>query len=340
MVYIVFPLSLAAVASLCLWPVFGIVTPAYGLLVYPYVVLALPLLDLVLRPLSAPQDSLVTKPSHEWALALVLPMVAGLLLLGLWRLSQGAFSMTDALIIGASIGMVSGAIGMTAAHELIHRSEGYMRALGIGILVLVQYGHFRIEHIHGHHVHVGTDKDPASARFNEGFYAFFIRVVKDSYSSAWQIEARRLQNRKQALWGPANRMLHYLLLQIAIIGIAYFIAGGKGLMMLFMQTFVALILTEAVDYIQHYGLVRELNDKGRPEPVAAHHSWNSRHAAGDYTTFNIGLHSCHHAQAKTPYAELSQQESHHEMPANYAVMISMALLPPLWFRVMNKRVPQ
>ena len=338
MAYILFPVMLTSLASLSFISVNDAVMPVLGLLIYPFVMVILPIIDLLLRPLNKAQESLRTNLLHEIALGLTFPMVAGLILASLWHLGSGDFSTIDAVMMGLSIGMASGAIGMTAAHEMIHRASAYWRAVGVGILICVQYGHFRIEHIHGHHIHVGTLKDPATARKGEGFYHFFIRVLKDSYLSAWAIEARRISNRKKPLLSVENRMLHYLCLQIALIIGAYMLAGTLGLVMLATQTFIALILTEAVDYIQHYGLMRTLDETGRLEPVRHHHSWNSRHAAGDWTTFNIGLHSHHHSSARTPYAELSQDEEHHEMPGNYAVMIAMALLPPLWFHVMDKRL--
>ena len=339
MAYILFPFMLIALASLSFLPLAGTITPAFGLLIYPFVMIILPVIDFIIRPLNGSSDTLKTTIFHEIALGLTFPMIAGLILACLWQLHAGDFTIIDAVMMGLSIGMASGAIGMTAAHEMIHRASKLWRAAGIGILICVQYGHFRIEHIYGHHIHVGTPKDPATARKGEGFYRFFMRVLKDSYLSAWQIEARRLKNRKQPLLSFENRLIHYLALQIALIAIAYLIAGNLGLIMLATQTVIALILTEAVDYIQHYGLMRKIDDKGRAEPVHHHHSWNSRHAAGDWTTFNIGLHSHHHSSARTPYAELSQEEEHHEMPANYAVMIAMALLPPLWFHVMDDRLP-
>lgn len=339
MVYVLFPLMLGGLASLALLPFGGVVTPALGLLIYPFVLIVLPLVDKGIPLLNAPSARLRRRWVHDLALAMVLPLVAGVLMTGLWQLGQGHFTVTDAIAMGLAIGMVSGAIGMTAAHEMIHRDKIIWRGIGVVVLTLVQYGHFRIEHIYGHHINVGTPADPATARKGEGFYRFFLRVLITSYRSAWGIERRRLTNRKQAVVGPGNRMFHYLALQALVIFVAWVLAGGLGLVLLAVQTLVALTLTEAVDYIQHYGLMRKPDARGRPEPVAAHHSWNSRHAAGDWTTFNIGLHSHHHGNARTPYPELHQDEEQHEMPGNYAVMIMMALVPPIWFRVMDKRLP-
>ena len=140
----------------------------------------LPLYDVISRKLQKPADECQTHIIHDGALAIILPLLLMLIGTSLWRLTSLEGTWQMAVSYGLAVGMASGAIGMTAAHELIHRTNPVWRALGVGILVLVQYGHFRIEHIYGHHIHVGTDKDPAAARRGEGFYRFFGRVIIDS----------------------------------------------------------------------------------------------------------------------------------------------------------------
>ena len=338
MLYIIFPIMVACVAGLSILPAAPYLPAATGLIVYPFVLGFFPILDMMIRKLDRPDNTLTTKPIHQLALLIVLPLMLTLILGGLYRLNMSSEGFIPAMMMGVAIGMYSGAIGMTAAHELIHRTSPRWRALGIGILVLVQYGHFRIEHIYGHHIHVATEKDPATARKGEGYYRFLIRCIFMSYVSAFAIERRRMINKKIGVLSRHNRMLHYLVMQAAILGISYAIAGFSGLVFVLTQAAVAIILTEAVDYIQHYGLMREQED-GKTQPIQPEHSWNSRHAVGDWTTFNIGLHSHHHTSGTTPYPELSQQQEHHEMPGNYAVMILMALLPLLWFKVMDERLP-
>ena len=338
MVYVIFPLMVAIVAAFSLLPFNNTVIPEAGLLVYPFVLIVFPVLDLMVRKLNTAQNQLKTQLVHQIALAMVLPLMIILLIASLVQINTYSLSMVDTIMIGMAVGMYSGAIGMTAAHELIHRLNPSWRALGIGILLLVQYGHFRIEHIYGHHIHVATERDPATARKGEGFYRFFVRCVLMSYLSAWRIERRRMNNRKRHTLNPSNRMLHYIIVQIACLAAGYGLAGVAGVVFLISQAVVAIILTEAVDYIQHYGLLRTTNDAGKASPIQPEHSWNSRHAVGDWTTFNIGLHSHHHISGATPYPELSQDAEHHEMPGNYAVMILMALMPPLWFRIMDKRL--
>ena len=104
-----------------------------------------------------------------------------------------------------------------------------------------------------------------------------------------------------------------------------------------MHAAISIILLELVDYIQHYGLERaKINEKY--ETYGEKHSWNSRYSSANWSTFNLGLHSEHHLTAGKHYPLLSQKKKNLEMPANYPVMIMMALIPPIWFKIMNPKL--
>jgi len=60
-------------------------------------------------------------------------------------------------------------------------------------LFAVSYGHFFVEHVHGHHKMVALDEDPATARYGEPFYSFVPRVLKGEFTSACRLEAARLK---------------------------------------------------------------------------------------------------------------------------------------------------
>ena len=113
--------------------------------------------------------------------------------------------------------------------------------------------------------------------------------------------------------------------------------GINGLVFVFFHSFVSIILLELVNYIQHYGLERK-KENGRYERFTDLHSWNSRHISANWSTFNLGLHAEHHQSASKPYPLLSQEEKAIEMPANYSVMLIMALIPPLWFFIMDRKI--
>ena len=134
-----------------------------------------------------------------------------------------------------------------------------------------------------------------------------------------------------------NRIIHYFVLEFLFLVIAYLIAGTNGLVFIVFHSFVSIILLELVNYIQHYGLERK-KQNGRYERFTDLHSWNSRHISANWSTFNLGLHAEHHQTASKHYPHLSQEEKAIEMPANYSIMLIMALIPPIWFFVMHKKI--
>ena len=235
--------------------------------------------------------------------------------------------------------MSGGSIGITTAHEFIHRQNKYMRGIGVVLLVLCCYGHFRIEHVYGHHKHVATKEDPATARRGENFYFYFIRCVINSVISSWNIEKNLLQKKNISTFSLQNRMINYFVLESLFLFLAYVIASFNGLIFVLTHSFVSIMLLELVNYIQHYGLERKM-ENGKYERFTDHHSWNSRHISANWSTFNLGLHAEHHQSAAKHYPLLSQEEKAIEMPANYSVMLMMALVPPIWFFVMDKRIDQ
>tara|TARA_B100000700_G_scaffold202871_1_gene223070 strand:- start:1031 stop:1672 length:642 start_codon:yes stop_codon:yes gene_type:complete len=212
-----------------------------------------------------------------------------------------------------------------------------MRGIGVILLLLCLYGHFRIEHIYGHHKKFATANDPASARKGENFYSFLVRCVFMSIVSSWNIEKNLLIKKNFSIFNLRNRMLHYFFIEILLLFLSYLIAGLNGLIFIIFHSLISIILLELVDYIQHYGLERTKKN-GVYEAYGEQHSWNSRYSTANWSTFNLGLHAEHHQTANKNYPLLSHQKKEMEMPANYSIMIIMALIPPLWFKFMNPRL--
>ncbi len=312
----------------------------YAAVLWAFVVVALvdQITPLRHTPEADPHARPVANPIMALLTWVILPIQAVLTLWYLAVASADDLAWWEVLGLVLSMGTAAGGIGITVAHELIHRARAVERGLGIGLLALTSYAHFRIEHVHGHHRHVGTAQDPATARHGESLYAFLPRVVVQSWLSAWRIETARLGRRGLAAWGPRNRMLHYVALQGALYLGVWAAFGWAGVGLFLAQGMVAVILLEAVDYIEHYGLVRAETAAGTPERVTEHHSWNSDHRLTNWTTFNLGLHADHHRAPGLPYHQLHDHEAAPKMPTGYSGMILLAFLPPLWFRVMNPRV--
>lgn len=266
------------------------------------------------------------------------PVQLGLLLRVLTMATSGRLSPLEIAGATVSMGVTSGALGITFVHELVHRSGRFERALGEIVLASVSYAHFAIEHVHGHHRHVGTPMDPATARFGESFYRFLPRTLSGSLISAWHLEVDRLARRGRSAWSPANRMLRYGVTQIVLWAALLLIYGATGVAVFVGQAVVAFSLLEVINYIEHYGLTRREIAPGEYERIAPQHSWDSSYRVSNWMLINLARHSDHHCVASKRYQSLELLAPAPQLPAGYGAMFLLALIPPLWFRVMNPRV--
>jgi len=332
LVYLIFPFAVIMTSSLGLF-----LSPIWAFAPFIWVLIVVPIFDFLLPNLNKEDNNLDEKKFHNFSLVIILPGIFALIIYGLIKVSQNNISYLEAAALGAAVGMSGGAIGITTAHELIHRSNKKMRAIGVMLLVLCMYGHFRIEHIYGHHKNFATKEDPATAKKGENFYSFLMRCILMSLNSSWKIEKSLLKKKNLSPYNFRNRMFHYFFLEIILLIMSFIFAGINGLIFILLHSAVSITLLELVDYIQHYGLERK-KVNGKYENYGEHHSWNSRHTSANWSTFNLGLHAEHHQSASKHYPLLSQKKRILEMPNNYPIMIIMALIPPIWFKVMDSKL--
>ena len=227
-----------------------------------------------------------------------------------------------------STGLNAGLLGLNSAHELIHRKKKLLKNLGILNLFFCCYAHFFVEHRLGHHARVGTKEDPATARKGEGFYRFLFRTIPGQWLSALKLASRQNPGRD---W-TGNFVIRVSLAECLFAGILLAIRTELGLAFL-LSSLVAVFLLEYVNYIEHYGLLRQAGEK-----PAAEHAWQSDSGLSRFHLFELSRHSHHHMEAYVPYPELESMESPRRLPFGYFGMFYIALLPPLWFRVMDRRL--
>lgn len=246
----------------------------------------------------------------------------------------------DKLGLAVSIGCIGG-IGINTAHELGHKREANERWLAKIALAQVFYGHFYIEHNRGHHVRVATPEDPASSRFGESFYEFWPRTVGGSLKSAWHLEKKRYARKKTHPFHLGNDVLNAWLMTIVLWGGLVAWQGVGILPFLVVQAIVGFSLLEVVNYMEHYGMLRQTvgtGERQRYERVDPSHSWNSNNIATNVLLYHLQRHSDHHANPTRRYQTLRDFEESPVLPTGYAGMIVLALFPPIWRRVMDKRV--
>lgn len=302
----------------------------------------LPILDLVVPtdPFNPPVDSQPREPRRSLFTYFILgyvPVQLALTAYVLWVGSTAPLSWLDRIGIVATLGLSNGAIGFTLAHELVHRTERLEKAFGRALLLSLAYPHWAIEHVRGHHRYVGTPRDPATARLGEMFFLFLPRTVFGQMGSAWLLETERLRKIGRSPWSADNEVIGMLAIEILLLIGLYAWLGPLGLLLYAVQVLVAVTLLEATNYSQHYGLQRAEIAPGRYGPQAPRHSWNTYHRLTNWYTIELGRHSDHHAQPGRPYQLLRRAEDVPQLPAGYGAMITLAMIPPLWFWVMNPR---
>ena len=301
---------------------------AWGVPVF-YLVL-LPLCDGLVGPSATGAPAPGPAALHRALLHASVPLVLGLTAWLAWH--TRALPPLEYLGWVFTAGTVT-SLGIPIAHELIHKASRVDRAAGKLLLFNAAYMHFAIEHVFGHHVRVATPDDPATARRGESVYAFYPRAVLGGWRSAWAIEAARLQRVGARVWGPRNQMLWFAMLPLGYAALLTFLVDPQSGMFFLAQAVVGFSLLELVSYLEHYGLERAPGERVTPM-----HSWSSGRRLSNWAMVNLQLHADHHMRAGVPYQVLEPLPGAPEMPTSYGGMALIALVPPLFFRVMDPRV--
>ncbi|MFE5288511.1 alkane 1-monooxygenase [Nocardia sp. NPDC056611] len=254
-----------------------------------------------------------------------------------WLGVDGGLGLISKLGLALSMGVMGG-VGINTAHELGHKKDELERWLSKITLAQTFYGHFYIEHNRGHHVRVATPEDPASARFAETFWSFLPRSVWGSLRSSWELEAKRLERLGKRPWTIRNDVLNAWLMSVVLFGALAVAFGPAVLPWLVIQAIYGFTLLETVNYLEHYGLMRQKTAGGRYERCTPEHSWNSDHIVTNIFLYHLQRHSDHHANPTRRYQILRSMDGAPNLPSGYASMISLAYFPPLWRKVMDHRV--
>jgi len=243
-------------------------------------------------------------------------------------------------ILGAALstGIING-IALVAGHEMGHKIKDRTQSTCAKILLACSgYGHFCIEHNKGHHKDVATPEDPASSQFGESIYQFVKREIPGAFRRAWDLESKRLHRQGKSEWSLSNEIIQADLLTMVayVLMLAYFgpvmipflaIAAGFGWWQL-----------TCANYVEHYGLLRIKNEKGRYEKCQPHHSWNSNHKVSNLILLHLQRHSDHHANPTRPYQVLRDYEDVPSLPSGYPWMFAVAMVPKAWFAMMDPKV--
>ena len=276
-------------------------------------------------------------PFFDLLLYLNIPIVFGIFFFSIDKLAYTS-SVSDIVGIILSASIVMATNGINVGHELGHRKSIIARTCSKILYLPSQYMHFYIEHNFGHHINVATPEDPATARYKQTLYSFWITSVIRTYISAWKIQLRLLRVSKKSFLSIKNDMIFYTLFQIIFLLFIYYNFGLYLTVLSLVMSVVSFLFLETINYVEHYGLLRKKELSGRYERVKPHHSWNSNHTIGRIVLYELTRHSDHHFKSSKKYQVLESLEDCPHLPYGYPTSILLSLIPPVWFRIMNPLV--
>ncbi len=302
----------------------------------------MPLLDFLIgeddnNPPEAVVPQLEDDRYYRWLTWATVPLHFVALIGCAWWAGTHALSWWAFLLLAYVAGAGSG-LGINTGHELGHKHTRTEQMLARLVLAVPAYGHFTVEHGRGHHRWVSTAEDHASSRMGENIYRFALRELPGGIRRAWQLEKERLAKEGRSAWSVRNTMLQSYAVTALLQGALVLAFGWAMVPFLAVHNVVAWWQLTSANYVEHYGLLRQRLPNGRFEAPQPHHSWNTNHLVTNLATFHLQRHSDHHAYPSRRYQSLRHFEQLPQLPSGYFGMFPLAYVPPLWFRVMDRRL--
>jgi alkane 1-monooxygenase len=303
----------------------------------------IPFLELFLKPdkENFDQETMLKEKNsriYDWILYLSVPIQLLMLISFLFVIELTPINSISYVGKVFAMGLLCGVLGINIGHELGHRSSRWEQFFGEVLLLTSLNTHFLPYHNEGHHREVATPDDAATAKKGQWLFSFWFTSHFGSYIKAWKIENNRMKRSGKSIFSLSNRMIIYSIANLLLLFGIYYFFDLKVLLAFILAAVIGILLLETVNYIEHYGLLRQKNESGRYERVKHSHSWNSDHQIGRLMLFNLSRHSDHHYKASKKYQVLESLPESPQMPTGYPGMMMLALIPPLWFSVMNKKL--
>ena len=316
--------------------IFTFATPIYAFIFIPF-------LEIIMKDYDTKYDEDQKKKRlsnriFDILLYLNIPFVFILLFFGLNKLTDNSLIIIEKVGIVSSLGILLATNAINVAHELGHRMSRTEKTLSKILLIPSLYMHFYLEHNFGHHKNVATPEDPATSKFNQSVYHFWITSVFNQFVNAWKIQKEILKRSEKSFISFQNDMIWYMIIQSAYLYIIFMFFGIYGLFYAVIVGIQSFLFLETINYIEHYGLVRKKLSSGRYERVQTHHSWNSNHIIGRIVLYELTRHSDHHFKSSKKYQILENKKDSPQLPYGYPTSILLALIPPLWFKIINPRI--
>lgn len=255
-----------------------------------------------------------------------------------WFVSKNDIGLLNYIGLAVSLGIVSG-LGLAVGHELGHKTARGRRRMGKVFLAIAGCGQFLIAHLNRHHVDVCTPVDSASSQMGESLYHFgFVRQQPGFFRESWALEKRRLERKGKGAWHIENETLQQYLMTGSLFGGLTIAFGLLVLPLLLLQMYVCWWYLSLIEYCQHYGLKRELNEDGSYKAPTLRHSWNTNMLVSNNLLLNFVRHSPHHSKSTRWYQALRNLDEAPVLPYCYSIMFMAAMVPPVFYKLMDPRV--
>ena len=315
---------------------------SYNYLAVVFTFIFIPILEIIVKKsdeeyTEEEKKNRLLDPFFDLLLYLNIPIVFGIFFFSLDKLAYTS-SVSDIIGIILSASIVMATNGINVGHELGHRKSIIARTCSKLLYLPCQYMHFYIEHNFGHHINVATPEDPATARYKQTLYSFWITSVVRTYVSAWEIQLKLLKVSKRNFLSIKNDMVFYTFFQITFLAFVYYNFGLYLTLLSILMSIISFLFLETINYVEHYGLLRKKEPSGRYERVKPHHSWNSNHTIGRIVLYELTRHSDHHFKSSKKYQVLESLDDCPHLPYGYPTSILLSLIPPIWFNIMNPLV--
>ena len=249
---------------------------------------------------------------------------------------KNSFNLIDKVSIIIQTFLIGGAMSIAGGHELAHRKKNkFDMFVGNWLLAFSWDCTFAIEHVYGHHKNVCLPEDPATGKRGENIYLFILKAIVKEQVGGWKIEINRLKRKGVNSFSFHNRMIIGYLRSLTITILAFTFGGITGMLTVLLVALLSKSSLEAINFVEHYGLVRE-----RGKPVRMRHSWNSNHFFSSIYLYNVTRHSDHHRASIIKFWELNPcDESAPTLPYGYLGMLYLVLIAPFMYqRIMEKEL--
>lgn len=225
-----------------------------------------------------------------------------------------------------SVGGVLGVSGISASHELTHRTAQPLDLwFGRWDFSLSFGSNFATEHVYGHHKQLGFPGiDTVSPKRGTGFYEFLFRGGWKQWSDGFIIEKNRLNASGKSWLSFQNRVLHAWARGALIVALVCMIGGFKAFIVWLGAAAYSKYILEGLNFFSHYGLIRLPGEK-----ITTRNTFSSFNPLSNHFTFNLGRHGSHH-EVDRPYY-LHQFKAMPESPYGYLTMTFFSWIPPLFW---------